>query len=248
LRAPFGVKFEPFYFSLLTAELTRLLRDAGINVVCCYIDDLCVVGPDEATVNAAMEELHSVFSSMGIELSVGKTQWAAQTVKILGVNICTTDGAVTISVPPEKVYSMGVHLHLLVGALELAATHRLPHCYWPADWVQSLTGKLSWTAGWSGTARDHLRAFYFAINNEVEGCVDLRRARDLPRALAWWCSQSPWAPVPSLPRDPAVLKSGIPQWRAHGTAMASDASGEAGFGCIAGRTAVWGLFGSQLLR
>ena len=169
-RLPFGIKQSSFFFCFFTSALGDMLRAAGIDVICVYVDDIIMIADTEEAAAAALDLARTILRALGVAVAEAKTRGPAQRITLLGLRVDTV--AMHITLPEERLY----HIHL-----DLAILATVPVGTWvPSEWVQTLVGRLSWLASiarhlmpWMGPA------WYLRALTEGHHMVDPARTTGL---------------------------------------------------------------------
>ena len=203
-----GIKFV----NLLNEEEVNAYRNGeGVDKVifyAIYIDDFSAFGVDGDLLNALLRHLVEEYRKAGFPTKESKLQWAAPSIKVLGVQVDLTRGRISATVKTLK---------YLFTHLPSVARMTVPV---PATVMNSLLGKLVWPFLLKRPLLAVLGSV-FAFVRKVERCG--------PQVL--WPSvrqelRAAWALLPFLSADFATMDSMVVASDATGV----DASGKAGYG------------------
>ena len=215
----FGLKTAPAWASVVSAELVRILKQAGVRVVGCFIDDLLIAGATQELCQQALDKAMSIMQRLGLPANE-KTVLPRSPDKgivFLGVHIRTADMRFTIS-EEHRTYAMD----RVSTVLEQGTATK-------AD-LASIAGVLNWISFVFIPGRPRRQIIYDAARLGVGGkkkdVVKLEGA--LLRQLQWWRSAL---------KSSNFVGSRVWDMQASPKTMLirSDASGEDGWGaCAAG--------------
>ena len=215
----FGLKTAPAWASVVSAELVRILKKAGVRVVGCFIDDLLIAGRTRKLCQRALNKAISIMQKLGLPANEKTVlpKSPDEGIVFLGVHIRTADMRFTIS-EEHRVYAMD----RVSTVLEQGTATK-------AD-LASIAGVLNWISFVFIPGRPRRQIIYDAARlgagGEKSDVVVLEGA--LLRQLQWWRNALKHA---------NFVGSRI--WDMHASPntllVTSDASGEDGWGaCVAG--------------
>ena len=215
----FGLKTAPAWASVVSAELVRILKAAGVRVVGCFIDDLLIAGSTRQECQKALDTAIDTMRRLGIPANEKTVlpQSPNDGIVFLGVHIRTSDMRFTIS---EE------HRQYAVDRVKSALEDGLAT---KGD-LASIAGVLNWISFVFIPGKPRRQCIYDAARLGTSGkksdSVKIEGA--LQRQLQWW--------LHSLQSDQWV---GTRIWDADATPaqvlVQSDASGADGWGaCVGG--------------
>ena len=183
LRLPMGAKLSPAFFCWLSAELTRILRAYGIDVIITYVDDLLIRAASVEAGEEALALLEALFGAANVAVKEVKTQHTSPTVKCIGFTVdSVTD---TISIAPAKFFSTMVEL-AVVRTIAL----RGGDAYVPLDFYRSAVSSTQWGASitFSGPAR--MGPLWHGVHRARCARVPVGAITTLPEALNFWLTDT----------------------------------------------------------
>jgi len=226
-RIPFGLSTAPAWASLISAELTKMLKARGINCVIAYLDDFFIIAPTAAEAQRGLDIALGMLSEFNIEVAPEKIIYPTQTPTILGIIGDTR--TCRLRVRPEHLeWSLKIIRQVLKKRkLSLKKT-------------QSLAGVLNWICPLLKGSRPYMRGiwdftklFSFLRKNERKRMVKLISSRKskfikCPEAmlkdLRWWRSS-----LYRLQRNGGEMEF-MPLQNRPTSVIFSDASGDKGCG------------------
>ena len=215
----FGLKTAPAWASVVSAELVRILKKAGVRVVGCFLDDLLIAGRTRKLCQRALNKARSIMKRLGLPANE-KTippRSPEEGIVFLGVHIRTADMRFTIS-EEHRAYAMD----RVSTVLEQGTATK-------GD-LSSIAGVLNWISFVFIPGRPRRQIIYDAARLGASGkkkeVVVLEGA--LLRQLQWWRNALKNSNfVGSRIWDMNALPKTV--------LIRSDASGEDGWGaCVAG--------------
>jgi hypothetical protein len=235
-----GLSTAPAMFSWLTGELNAIVRALGIDAIITYVDDIAVAGGSEADCRSALSVVLDVCQYLGFKVNPDKVTSPAQLSTLLGMRINTTAGAAFLETTPQRLYSV------LCDLLWLQALAACPDTRVAGDFFQSLTGRLGYVALTTFGGRLHLGPFHYAAATTApSGFVRLCDDGGLLTAIEWWVAQISSGAI----RGQRVIHFEGALVRFSGAAashlrvrVASDASGDVGYGAHCEGAALWGAW------
>ena len=215
----FGLKTAPAWASVVSAELVRILKAAGVRVVGCFIDDLLIAGRTRQECQKALDTAIDTMRRLGIPANEKTVppQSPNEGIVFLGVHIRTSDMRFTIS---EE------HRHYAIDRVKSA----LEEGSATKGDLASIAGVLNWISFVFIPGKPRRQWIYDAARLGTSGKksdrVTIKGA--VQRQLQWW--------LHSLKSDQWV---GTRIWDAEASPaqvlVQSDASGEDGWGaCVGG--------------
>ena len=215
----FGLKTAPAWASVVSAELVRILKAAGVRVIGCFIDDLLIAGKTRLECQQALDKAIDTMRRLGIPANEKTVlpRSPNEGIVFLGVHIRSSDMRFTIS-EEHRQYA----IDRVGSALKEGSATK-------GD-LASIAGVLNWISFVFIPGKPRRQRIYDAARLGTSGkkseCVEIKGA--LQRQLQWW--------MHSLKSDQWV---GTRIWDAGSTPtqvlVQSDASGEDGWGaCIGG--------------
>ena len=100
-RLPFGLRSAPKIFNTVADLLNWILNQAGIPVICHYLDDFIIVAlPDSPQCQECLDILHRVCKVLGVPLSVHKEKGQTACIIFLGIEVDTIAGE--LQLPADK--------------------------------------------------------------------------------------------------------------------------------------------------
>ena len=95
----FGLKTAPAWASVVSAELVRILKAAGVRVIGCFIDDLLIAGSTQSECQKALDTAIDIMRRLGIPANEKTVQPCSPNkgIVFLGVHIRSSDMRFTIS-------------------------------------------------------------------------------------------------------------------------------------------------------
>jgi hypothetical protein len=187
-RLPMGLKTAPAIFCALSAELTRMLRRAGVNVVVTYIDDLIVMADSEANCASALAAITALFAELNVAIQPTKVQGPAQSIVELGLRlVSSSDSDDYVTVPGDTLFNVLIDLAIL-EALTAAGQHM---AMVQRQFMERLAGRLVWVSTTSPMGAAAMRPLWALLHASQPGSAggmlstwNLRR--DLRAPVAWW--------------------------------------------------------------
>ncbi len=89
-RMPFGLSTAPAWASLISAELTKMLKARGIDCVIAYLDDFFIIAPSAAEAQRGLDVAMEMLSEFNIKIAPEKIVTPTQSPTILGIIVDTT--------------------------------------------------------------------------------------------------------------------------------------------------------------
>jgi hypothetical protein len=199
-RLPMGLRTSPATFCALSAEITRMLRARGLNVLVTYVDDFIIAAASVEEASLALDVVRALFHRLGFEISEDKVQ-VGHSIVALGVRLRSgaagpaarpaatgvpraQDEAVdSVSVPGVKLFSALID----VAILQLLASMGGDWGRVPAQFAQRLTGRLSWMCMTMFAGHTMMRPFYGLVHSHpLPGAGQVLRIQpSLLPALKW---------------------------------------------------------------
>lgn len=212
----FGLKTAPAWASVVSAELCRILKAAGVRVVGCFVDDILIAGGSQSECHKMLNIAKSIMSRLGVPAN-DKTKGPTQDIVFLGVRISTRDMRFTISAE-HRDYAVARIREVLTATIASKGD------------LASIAGVLTWISFVFIPGRPRRQHIYDASRLGSSGSKSdmVRISGPLQRQLRWWLN--------SLS---AKKFTGSRVWDSHASPhtmlLRSDASGEDGWGvCVAG--------------
>lgn len=228
LRSVMGCSSEPAHFSLASGEVCGFMRRLVLSnprlssakaAVSALLDDLYAVAAAQPAANELYDALLQYCSRCGIKLN-DKSQPPSHRAVIMGIVVDLLHAA--LSLPDEKRYNLAM---LITLCLEVNS-RSLPV---PPSVRRSLAGKLSAASLTVPGSRIHLQSLY------KQQYSTMPLSSQLVEDLAWWLRKL--AAPGTVTRLVAVGPAASCKHVVHSL---SDASGDIGFGLVAGNVVLHG--------
>jgi len=250
-RLPFGEKSAVAAFSALTAFVVWLTNKRCPDMkgsIKAYIDDFWAAGDTRAECQRIMDTFDGICGELGIALEHAKDQGPATRLTVLGVDIDTVEG--TVSLPPGKVAKRLYQLLVMDACIQRRIAV-------PKKALRSLAGRLQhWCIVFPG-GRAFLSRIWQALSwgepsssappgsgtrptRGQEGTVPLHdnRLSGAVRELRWWLEQIRYR---GLKPQRLLGSLGTPVLE-FVPGSQSDAAGDLGWGLQLGPVALWGTW------
>lgn len=235
-RAAMGTSCSPASFCALTAELTEMLRERGVDIILTYVDDLVGHAPDLATADKALSVLTELFHELPIQLSDEKTKPPRLIQKILGLEVNST--SMEIRCPNDKLYDNFMRLRILQRA---SSTSTPGLSFLPRGFITTAVGKLAWQAQHTPGAALIMRPLHYAAHQaeiSARPSFNVKTVVQLGASLAWWQSPSGVKASCGIIAREHLLAAHT----AITPVLQGDAAREIAFGVVQGGEAIWGSF------
>jgi hypothetical protein len=230
-RVVFGITLGPHAASIFTAETALVCRAKGIPGSV-YVDDNAITGPSESVCLTRRAQALEIMHHAGWPVAMDKLEEdrPAQRLAYRGVVFDTRDGTLSIPVSRLEATSRRVQEALAMSETGPIQVRRFKQILGRLEWINQVL-----PMGRARTKRSYAALPYGAQNNWKVRLTPLARAD-----LEWWKSFL----------DAACTQGGLCQWARFDVPLQesvtvrifSDASGEIGFGAVAGDVVVVGTW------
>jgi hypothetical protein len=193
-RLPMGLRSAPAVFCALSAELTRMLRRLGLNVVVTYIDDLVLAAATEEEGRRALAIIRALFVKLNIAMAEDKVRGPATSMVALGLSLrsgASSGSSDFVTVPGTTLFATLIDV-AIVRALLDAPQPQLRQVH--GHFLQRLAGRLVWVATTIFAGHTMMRALWMLLYHapaEDGAMISLtgleqRQRQALRSTLQWW--------------------------------------------------------------
>lgn len=171
----FGSKLSPGIFVRISSAVKRMLIRRGINAIVVYLDDFLLVAETKEACMEALNCLITLLRQLGFFISWAKVCGPSRQITFLGINIDTV--RMMLELPPNKLADL-MRLIDKFFTMRRASKKQL----------QSLAGKLNWSAQVVRGGRSYLRRILDLMNNLRAQHHKIKLTDEFFKDLHWWKS------------------------------------------------------------